>query len=260
MRIRMSLYECIRKKKQTNSRKPKNRLSDALTSRGYDLFDQLKSLRLEIAREEGVPSYIVFNDRTLVDMCIKQPADRDGMLNVSGVGEAKYGKYGERFIAEIAAFRAENPDAVISIVEPSEDGENEDGGNKKKAKKPEKKQKEEFYLNEQDAEAFAYKDLYLVSEIKDELNRISTAGNSKKATTAKIGEFLLEKGYTEQREEDGKMKKYPTETGLLIGIETVDRTSLRGEHYTLILYPEAVQREIVEHFIRPGGQTVNREE
>lgn len=241
-----------KEKEPERSRKPKNRLSDALTKHGYDLFDRLKSLRLEIAKEEGVPPYIVFNDRTLVDMCIKQPADRDGMLAVSGVGEAKYGKYGERFIEEIAAFRAENPNAVISIMEPSddsEDGENEGEGKRKKAKK----QKEDFYLNEGDAEAFVYKDFYLVSEIKAELDRISTAEDTKKASTAKIGEFLLEKGYTEQREEDGKMKKYPTEAGWLMGIETVERTSFRGDQYTLILYPEAVQREIVEHFIRLEG-------
>ena len=74
---------------------------DSLTSSGFKLFDKLKELRLEIAREEKMPPYIVFNDKTLIDMCAKTPTTKSDMLNVSGVGENKYGKYGERFIAVI---------------------------------------------------------------------------------------------------------------------------------------------------------------
>ena len=62
------------------------------------LFEQLRALRMEIAKEEKVPPYIVFSDKTLVQMCIAQPKDRAAMLQVSGVGEFKYEKYGERFL------------------------------------------------------------------------------------------------------------------------------------------------------------------
>lgn len=83
--------------------KPKKNIKgmDSLTSSGFKLFDKLKELRLEIAREEKMPPYIVFNDKTLIDMCAKMPTTKSDMLNVSGVGENKYGKYGERFIAVI---------------------------------------------------------------------------------------------------------------------------------------------------------------
>lgn len=74
---------------------------DSLTSAGFKLFDKLKELRLEIARAEKIPPYIVFNDKTLIDMCAKMPTTKSDMLNVSGVGENKYSKYGERFIAVI---------------------------------------------------------------------------------------------------------------------------------------------------------------
>ena len=77
---------------------------DSLTSKGFKLFDKLKELRLEIARAEKIPPYIVFNDKTLIDMCAKMPATKSDMLNVSGVGENKYGKYGERFIAVIKEY------------------------------------------------------------------------------------------------------------------------------------------------------------
>lgn len=86
--------------------KPKNNKKgmDSLTSKGFKLFDKLKELRLEIARAEKIPPYIVFNDKTLIDMCAKMPTTKSDMLNVSGVGENKYGKYGERFIAVIKEY------------------------------------------------------------------------------------------------------------------------------------------------------------
>ena len=86
--------------------KPKKNIKgmDSLTSSGFKLFDKLKELRLEIAREEKMPPYIVFNDKTLIDMCAKMPTTKSDMLNVSGVGENKYGKYGERFIAVIKEY------------------------------------------------------------------------------------------------------------------------------------------------------------
>lgn len=89
-----------RKEKPKSSKKG----IDSLTSKGFKLFDKLKELRLEIARAEKIPPYIVFNDKTLIDMCAKMPTTKSDMLNVSGVGENKYGKYGERFIAVIKEY------------------------------------------------------------------------------------------------------------------------------------------------------------
>jgi len=96
--------------------KRRSRKSTAsLTKAGYELFEALRQLRLTIAREEGVPPYIIFSDKTLIDMSIKTPKDKSSMLNVSGVGEAKYEKYGERFIEAVAAFMKEHPEAVTGI-------------------------------------------------------------------------------------------------------------------------------------------------
>ena len=71
---------------------------ESLTSSGYQLFERLKALRLKIAREEGMPPYIIFSDKTLIDMAAKMPHTKEEMLNVSGVGENKYAKYGKRFL------------------------------------------------------------------------------------------------------------------------------------------------------------------
>ena len=64
----------------------------------HSLFEKLRTLRLEIARAEKVPPYIVFSDKTLVQMCLLKPKTRTEMLQVSGVGEMKYAKYGEKFL------------------------------------------------------------------------------------------------------------------------------------------------------------------
>ena len=72
-----------------------------LTEKETTLFDLLKELRREIAREEKVPPYIVFSDKTLVHMCLVKPQNKEKMLKVSGVGEFKFEKYGERFLDKI---------------------------------------------------------------------------------------------------------------------------------------------------------------
>lgn len=68
------------------------------------LFERLRTLRTEIARGEKVPPYIIFSDRTLVHMCMLKPGTKAEMLKVSGVGEYKYDKYGERFLDCIREF------------------------------------------------------------------------------------------------------------------------------------------------------------
>lgn len=73
-----------------------------------DLFEALRQLRLQIAREESVPPYIVFTDKTLINMCEKLPQTEAEMLNVSGVGQNKLQKYGQRFLQEIAVFLTAN--------------------------------------------------------------------------------------------------------------------------------------------------------
>lgn len=72
--------------------------TDTLSETQQNLFEKLRSLRRAIAVEEGVPPYIVFSDKTLIDMCEKLPGDKTQLLDVSGVGEHKYEKYGKRFL------------------------------------------------------------------------------------------------------------------------------------------------------------------
>jgi ATP-dependent DNA helicase RecQ len=74
---------------------------DGLEAEAAALFEQLRALRLEIARAEGIAAYMVFADRTLIDMAQIQPRNLDDMRLVHGVGEAKLAKYGARFLGAV---------------------------------------------------------------------------------------------------------------------------------------------------------------
>lgn len=80
----------------------------------------LKELRLEIAREEGVPPYIIFGDITLKEMSSVYPRTKEEFLAISGIGEKKYNKYGERFAEVIRRYVEDNN---INIVINNEDDE-----------------------------------------------------------------------------------------------------------------------------------------
>ncbi|MGO5361382.1 RecQ family ATP-dependent DNA helicase [Collinsella bouchesdurhonensis] len=69
-----------------------------------ELFERLRALRTELAQEMQVPSYVVFPDKTLRALCRQRPHSFDELLEVSGIGEKKAESFGERFMAEIAAF------------------------------------------------------------------------------------------------------------------------------------------------------------
>jgi ATP-dependent DNA helicase RecQ len=69
-----------------------------------ELFDMLKTLRMEIARKEKIPAYIVFSDATLLELATYLPLTPDAMRRISGFGEVKLERYGEVFLESITAY------------------------------------------------------------------------------------------------------------------------------------------------------------
>ncbi len=67
-----------------------------------DLFEALKAKRLEIAKAQKVPAYIIFHNKTLLEMVSKKPTSSEEMAEISGVGEAKSKRYGEAFLMVLA--------------------------------------------------------------------------------------------------------------------------------------------------------------
>ena len=73
-----------------------------------ELFERLRTLRTQFARERRIAPYMVFNDKTLRGMCRQRPQTCEELLNVSGVGEKKAAEFGEAFLSEISGFEAEH--------------------------------------------------------------------------------------------------------------------------------------------------------
>ena len=63
-----------------------------------EIFEKLRTLRAHIAKEENKPAYIIFGDKTLKEMAKILPKNKEEMLHVSGIGEVKFERYGERFL------------------------------------------------------------------------------------------------------------------------------------------------------------------
>ena len=78
---------------------------DGLSEADENLFAALKELRLDLARQRDVPAYVIFSDRTLIDMAANKPADETGFAQVFGVGEAKLRDFARPFLALIADFK-----------------------------------------------------------------------------------------------------------------------------------------------------------
>ena len=83
--------------------KPKKESKKAKTS---SLFENLRSLRTQLAKAENVPPYIIFSDKSLKDMQNLMPTNSTAFLEVSGVGKNKAHKYGPKFMEVIAQFKS----------------------------------------------------------------------------------------------------------------------------------------------------------
>jgi ATP-dependent DNA helicase RecQ len=66
------------------------------------LWDSLRSTRARLAREQGVPAYVIFHDATLLEMLREQPQTLDQLGAISGVGAAKLNRYGQAFLQALA--------------------------------------------------------------------------------------------------------------------------------------------------------------
>jgi ATP-dependent DNA helicase RecQ len=61
-------------------------------------FESLRALRAQIAKEEEKPAYVVFGDKTLKEMANALPQNKEQMLQLHGIGEVKYERYGKQFL------------------------------------------------------------------------------------------------------------------------------------------------------------------
>lgn len=224
----------------------KQRKSDVLNTRGLELFDTLRELRTEIAREESIPPYLIFSDKTLTDMCVKIPFTREEMLEVSGVGENKYKKYGERFIGRILDFTGERKEKLYF-------GELEEavsGTETRKTGKASKAAKSEFYITPQQAQEFPYKEKYLLPELAAALSEFRNPDTMKKITGAEIFRYLESGDYVTEKRVDGRWKKIVSKKGAEAGLFLAPRISKTGTEYEDVYYDEKAQKMIVGIYVK----------
>lgn len=99
--------DMLKKPKQTGSkRRSKTVVLEPLAAGDQGLLGYLKQLRMTIARERGVPAYVIFTDRALHDMAQRKPSNLDEFANVHGVGQAKLREFAPIFLDAIRDQRA----------------------------------------------------------------------------------------------------------------------------------------------------------
>ena len=104
-KIRLVSYEVIKERKE-EQKKPALRSLDLKKSVNETMYEYLREVRKNIAKERGVQPYLVFSNESLRDMSSQMPSDISEFMEIHGVGEHKARQYGMTFLKAIAEFQA----------------------------------------------------------------------------------------------------------------------------------------------------------
>ena len=96
------MLRALRKASKARARKKKPG-SIELSAQDELLFESLRTLRGKLAKEQNVPPYVIFHDKTLAEMAATRPVSLDQMLEISGIGNEKLSRYGQTFLDGINA-------------------------------------------------------------------------------------------------------------------------------------------------------------
>ena len=262
----------------------------SLSETDEGLFEKLRALRTEIAKEENVPPYIVFSDKTLVSMCMVKPRTKAEMLTVSGVGEFKFDKYGGRFLDCVTA-AAGGPEAEEANLDDScydgddlyfssdsdefddwnletamdawdtgiQDRETEShkhasGGGAAETgavkRGKSRKSKTGFAMTEELAEQIHYSERVTLSDFIGQINDLRDGEAMKRLTIKSVEQWLMDRGYFEVWFLNGTPRKRLTEKGEEFGITAEKRLSDKGNEYDVFFYLEEAQHGIVEWLLQ----------
>ena len=241
-----------------------------LTDEGMELFELLRAGRLELARKQNVPPFIICSDKTLKDMCIKLPRNSEDMKNVYGMGVQKTESYGETFAEIIDEFCLAHTEYVESMKAEALDSDNPgdlgtQGVESEKQRRKEKTvRKKEFYIDPNMLDDVEIVDECIVSELANrinELNQKQGITGMKKLTAAFINGLLQQNGYIEELDmDDGSKTKRVTSKGAEIGIREEERKAKFGRRYYAITHSRESQKVIItllkEYFFTGYGEGI----
>ena len=189
-----------------------------LSEQGMELFALLRNERAELAREQGVPPFIICSDKTLKDLCIKLPREMADMLSIYGLGEQKVERYGERFLQVVQNFVNNTSVEAVSMQREEEPEQ--------------KKQKRPFYIEPELLEQLEFKENATVSELANQINGLCEDTDRKKLTAKFLNELLVKAGYLYEEVGDKKQKRV-SELGMQAGIQEELRQGKMGEYYAI---------------------------
>ena len=184
------------------------------------LLVELKKLRVEIAKEQNVPAYVIFADTALVDMCKKMPTNEREFLNVSGVGKHKLEKYGEQFLSVIRQFSKLEKEVNKETID-----------------------KRTTYTRTNIG--------MTLSTLIEEINSIIPKETIKSLFSNKslikwIETFLIDSGFVQMEIVDNRECLVPTKYGFDKGIVANARISKDKIEYTQIFYSKEIQQSIID--------------
>lgn len=87
--------------KKDTRKAARRRASEALPAGDHDLFEKLRARRMELAKAQNVPPYVIFHDKTLAELAQRCPRTIVELASVPGIGAAKLARYGEAFLEVI---------------------------------------------------------------------------------------------------------------------------------------------------------------
>lgn len=201
------------------------------------LFDRLRLLRTEIAKAENVPPYVVFADKTLIEMAARKPQTREEMLTISGLGEYKLTKYGSLFSETIEKFLAGNeiPDTV-EVPAPLQ--------------KKRRQDLDVFYITESEAASLPLDTALSAADFAARLRSLRIPETVTKLYGTTITARLEEMGLVNVTKEGSFQKFTIPADGETFGLFTETRTSQKGKKYdTLMLTPDA-QAKILQWYVK----------
>jgi len=98
----------IIKRSREINRERRKRMEEDYEGYDRDLFEKLRKKRADIAQKDKKPAYVIFHDKTLMEMSKRKPLTEESFLSINGVGESKLEKYGEIFLSMIREYNDEN--------------------------------------------------------------------------------------------------------------------------------------------------------
>ncbi len=225
-----------------------------LTGNGKALFELLRTERMELARKQSVPPFIICSDKTLKDMCAKLPRSSADMEAVYGMGAQKIQSYGSTFAEIIDGFCRQHIDGGMLVTDLQSDVSTPDGAESVTTiKKSSPVRKKDFYIEPDRLDEVELTDICKVSDLANSINALNHESGMKKITAAFINDILMQNGYIEEFTLDDETKtKRVTQKGLEAGIQEEERRAKYGRKFYALTHTRESQRVMIdllkEHF------------